>query len=397
MRNQDCFVAQMTCIGYIARMDSGFTEPLSESERQIFETIWKLGPISRGDIALRTGLTAMTVSRLSRALEERTLIKDVVSRTGQRGNPIRPLSINPLGGCSVGLNFTRSAVEIGVIDLSGVTLEYTHDPIEHATSGLLIERVAVVLDRLRRSGDNGLERVFGVGVALPGDFEEKGRILAAHPLFADLRHRDLAEEFEKRLGLPVFLNSDSNCATVGERLLGAGRNFETYFYVYLGYGVGGGLVIRGEPYFGTHDNAGIIGVHFSEGKPRPSGLDLLSTLKGAGRAVEDFSTLEVLDLAVDPVCRDWVKRAGGQLRSGLRYVARLIDPEAIIIGGRLPNEVHHALAVEIDRPDFCSETELEAKMPRPRVFGSLLGARAGVIGAAALPIYAALFSADVRA
>ncbi len=375
-------------------MNTKQTEPLSESERRIFETVWKLGPISRNDVAARTGLTAMTVSRLSKALEQRALVKDAIIRTGQRGNPTRPLSINPLGGCSVGLNFTRSTVEVGVIDLGGNFLRHSHRKISSASTQVLIDCVRETIDALAEAKSGHVERIFGVGVALPGDFEEKGRVLAAHPLFADLRHRDLADEFEKRLGLPVFMNSDSNSATVGERLLGAGRNFETYIYVYLGYGVGGGLVIRGEPFFGMNNNAGIIGVHFPDNKPRPSGLDLMNTLHEAGHGVEDFQDLEKIDLAADPACRDWIKRAGGQLRTTLRFPARLIDPEAIIIGGRLPNEVHHMLAVEIDRPDFCTETELEQKMPRPRVLGSMLGARAGVIGAAALPIYAALFNDD---
>lgn len=376
-------------------MSSLLTPVLTESERTVLDIIWRLGPIARQQIAGIAHMSAMTVSRVTRSLTEKAMVVDAPERTGASGNPVRPLSINAQSGFSVGVNFTQTAIEIGVLDLAGSLLE--HEVLRDAPDRIeaLGDRVGAILKKLHaRGGRFAAEKLVGVGFALPGDFAEKGRVLAAHPLFAKLRSRDLSLELAEALGAPVYLNSDSNSAAVGERLLGAGRNLRTFLYVHLGHGVGGGLVLEGRPYFGVHMNAGILGNHFPLDKPRPSGLDFLATLQKAGRPVSDFVDLEGLPVMDFPETRAWIKRAGAQLRDKLNYAVKLIDPEAVVIGGRLPDQINHALAVEIDRPDFLITCEMDKFLPRPRVLGSLLGARAGMIGAAALPIHNMLFGAD---
>lgn len=368
-------------------------DALNSTEREVLDLICRLGPVSRLEISERTGLTAMTVSRAARALADRALVSDAPTRTGSRGNPTRPLSIRANAGFSVGVNFTRTEAELGLIDLGGSVRHHESFRADGLDLAGLIAEVRGALDRAaaREPILYARERLIGVGFALPGDFAVRGRVLAAHPLFAGLRDRDLAEELMAGLGAPVSVNSDSNSAAVGERLLGAGRNLSTFLFVHLGHGVGGGLVLEGKPYFGVNMNAGILGNHFPPDRPRPSGLDYIETLRRAGHDIADFADLERIDPFSLPETRPWIKRAGAQLRDKLNHAVKLMDPEAVIIGGRLPDRIHHALAAEIDQPDFCITCDMDKLLPRPRVMGSLLGARAGVIGAAALPIHKLLF------
>lgn len=371
----------------------GPTQNFNDTERVVLDLIWRLGPITRQRVAEITGFTAMTVSRMTKSLTARALVVDAPEHSGARGNPTRPLSINPAAAYSVGVNFTQTFVEVGVIDLGGSIVHYEALRTDASDKESIGDSVRKVLTDVRGKDARRFARdkMIGVGFAVPGDFAERGRIVAAHDLFSDLRNRELAVEFSALLDAPVLINSDSNSAAVGERILGAGRNFETFLFVHLGHGVGGGLVLNGTPYFGTNLNAGIIGNHFPTDKPRPSGLDFLMALRQTGVDANDFVDLDRLDPFSIPETRTWIKRAGAQLRDKLNFAVKLIDPEAVIIGGRLPNQIHHALAVEIDRPDFCITCEMDKFLPRPRVIGSMLGSRAGVIGAAALPIYDLLF------
>ena len=370
---------------------------LNRSEREVLDIVMRYGPVMRQTLMDMTGLTAMTVSRVARSLGEKALILDVEKRSGARGNSFKALSINQEALFSLGVNFTQTAIEFGVLDFGGNLRRYERRSLERASSGTILDQVKAWLEKADRDPEIDLTgRLLGIGLSLPGDFAADGRSVAAHPIFEELRGRDIAADFSAALGHPVAINSDSNCATVGERVLGAGKNFANFLYVHLGHGVGGGLVLGGKAYFGPHRNAGIIGNHFPDGKPRPSGIDLLQTLQAAGHNLGDFSDLEGIDPFTVPECRDWIRRAGAQLREKLNYPIKLIDPDAVIIGGRLPSEINQALAVEIDQPDFCITCEMDKFLPRPQVLGSLLGSKAGVIGAAVLPSYEELFPSNGR-
>lgn len=370
---------------------------LNPSEREVLDIVMRYGPVMRQTLVEMTGLTAMSVSRIARSLGEKSLILDVEKRSGGRGNSFKALSINDQALFSLGVNFTQTAIEFGVLDLGGNLRRYERRPIEKATTGSILQQIEAWLAETAAAQEFALaDRLLGIGISLPGDFAADGRSVAANALFQELRGHDLAQEFSTALGYPVAINSDSNCATVGERVLGAGKNYENYLYVHLGHGVGGGLVLGGRAYFGPHRNAGIIGNHFPDDRPRPSGIDLLHTLQAAGHSLADFSDLDGLDPFTIPECREWIRRAGAQLRDKLNYPVKLVDPEAVIIGGRLPSDINQALAVEIDQPDFCITCEMDRFLPRPKVLGSLLGSKAGVIGAAVLPSYEQLFPSHTR-
>jgi predicted NBD/HSP70 family sugar kinase len=75
----------------------------------------------------------------------------------------------------------------------------------------------------------------------------------------------------------------------------------------------------------------------------------------------------------------------------LWITARILDPEAVIIGGRLPHHILQEIVARVDDDSFCNEGVL---LPRPRVFASSLGPAAGVVGAAAVSLYQRYLAVD---
>ena len=105
----------------------------------------------------------------------------------------------------------------------------------------------------------------GVGFGGPVDWRT-GRICRSHQI-EGWSEFDLKSWLNTASGLPVFIDNDANLATLGEARHGAGMGLNPVFYVTLGSGVGGGLVVNGEVYHGaTPGEAGIgrisIGSHW---------------------------------------------------------------------------------------------------------------------------------------
>ena len=360
---------------------------LSSSERRVLNAIWRRGPIARGDLAVATGLTPASVTRVVQGLFEREMVRETVERIGARGQPIRPVSVRIDGAHAIGVYFSHRSVEIGLVDMGGSQLETrtlsaeagTPEAVAQVTRAFIADIVARKLIRP--------DTLAGVGIALPGDFILGAEQLNAHEFFPALGRPGAVRTMAHGVDVPVFVENDAASAALGERLLGAGQGLDDFLFVHVGHGIGGALFLGGRLYRGVNGNAGMIGIQFPNDRPRPSGQDLFANLQREGVAVEDFPQLEALSISGCPPLRAWIKRAGAQLRLQLALTARILDPGTILIGGRLPLAMLNALVAEIDTPEFCNEG---AGLPRPRVMASPLGIKAGMIGAASLPIFRTL-------
>lgn len=353
------------------------------------ETIWRRGPIARHEIAKLTGLTGPSITRLTRDLEERGLIFDWVQREGVRGQPVRPLSLAREGAYAFGVNFSHSFMDVGLVDLAGNLVTHEKLPLKRPEPRLIVSTAREALQRQLEQVAAPLDRIIGAGFSLPGDFQAAGRKLHAHVFFPELAGVDFAELMASEMPVPMIVENDAASAAVGERVHGAGGAYDSFLYVHIGHGVGGGLVLDGGLHRGAHGNAGMIGTLYPMGEPRPSGQDLFETLKRANIRADDFDDLDRLNFK-DPVVAGWLDRAAAQLSDGLYVPARILDPQAIIIGGRLPPLILMEL---FQRIQLETRFDREPGLPRPVLLLSKLGSYAGVVGAASVCFFRAFFAA----
>lgn len=361
---------------------------LSPSQKRVLQTIWRQAPIARNDLSRKTGLAPATVTRLVRDMEERGLVYDTVLHGGERGQPQRPVCLRPGGAYAFGVYFSHTFMETGLIDLSGELIAKERIFFDRASAERIADGAAESLTRLSAMSGISYSQIVGAGFALPGDFVENPAFLHAHAYFPDLAQQDLLQIFADRMPIKVFVENDAASAALGECLHGVGRQMRSVVYIHIGHGVGGGLVLNGQLYRGVRGNAGVLGVVYPMSEPRPSGQDLLESLEGAGVKVRDFHDLEALDPADCPPLRRWVVRAGAQLENGIQIAARLLDPDAVILGGRLPPHILDALYRSID---VDSAFRISRAIPVPKVVRSQLGPGAGVVGAASICLFETFF------
>ena len=363
----------------------------------VHETIRLFAPISRADVARRTGLTAQTISNLVRQLVDAGLVLETTRATGGRGAPPIQLDVNPDAAFSVGIDLDTDHVTGVLVDLSGdvrarvnheVRLSSPADALDlcERTTGTLVAEVGIRLDR-----------VWGVGLGIPGPMRPgpDGTYLVNPIAFPDWHDEPLAEQLSGRLGLPVFVENNATAAALGEHWYGAGRHLGTFFYVYLGSGLGGGLVVQGTPFEGHAGNAGEIGYLSPCTGPeaeRPThvgelfDLDrLYERLAAAGVEASTLDDLLALHEAGDPTFEAWFVRLAEALGTLLFTVRAILDPEATFIGGRWPDAL---LADLLDRARVHLDVvAVPGGLDAPELQLATAGVDAGALGVASLPLY----------
>ncbi|PBB24356.1 ROK family transcriptional regulator [Mesorhizobium sp. WSM4307] len=366
---------------------------LSRNQRRLVELIFVGKEVARVELAERSGMTGASITRLIADLIEMGLLIEVAERTGAQGQPRRRLSLRADRLLSAGITFSVSHMEVAIVDLAGKILASRSVDIETSTA-LSVARAAQVTIAVMLA-DLGVfkDRFLGIGCSVPGNFGTMSNILKAHSFFPAFDDGEADKAFKATFEAPYYIENDGTAAALGEYVFG-GRipQPDPMFCIHIGHGVGGGVVIDGRPYRGVNGNACLPGVLYPYDHPRPSGQDLLAILNEAGFVVGDFPDLEHLPDKAEATLEVWVERAGEQLREAVRVVTAMFDPALIVLGGRLPEPVTNKLVSAILRQPILGPSRGLQAAP---VEASRLGPRAGAIGAACIPFFAALFSAAV--
>ena len=127
----------------------------------------------------------------------------------------------------------------------GSTTEHSV-PSRVSTSVALLDVVVDAVQEVRESSGAEVEAV-GFGIPCLIDQRTGTAVVAVHLPLADIAFADVMAE---RLGLPVFVDNDGNTAAIAEHRAGAARGASEAVVMTLGTGIGGGLILRGEPYRG---------------------------------------------------------------------------------------------------------------------------------------------------
>src|SRR5262252_5228862 len=163
--------------------------------------------------------------------------------------------------CVVGIDLGGTKALAGVVEPDGTVRSRVSLPSRDLVGrpGLLLDRLAEGACSAAEAAELPFEAVAAVGVCVPGPLDTTRSVVAIAP---NLGWQNLAvrQELESRLpAKPVFLENDVRAAALAEHVLGAGRGFGSMLAVFIGSGVGGGIVIDGKLYHGAHGGAGEIG------------------------------------------------------------------------------------------------------------------------------------------
>lgn len=371
------------------------------NRRVVLEAVRRRGVISRAEIARLTGLAAQTVSNIVEQLREDGMLLEQRRPSSGRGKPPLDLTVNPDGAFSLGIVFDRRRLVVAMLNLAGDICGQVDVVLPRPVPGVVLPLLEAAANELIMRTAVPAGRLWGAGLAMPA-LVARGEPTRLGPTsIPGWEGFPLAEKLGHRLGMPVFVENDAAAAATGELLFGAGRTLRDFVHIYIGPGIGGGLVLAGRPYRGSHGMAAEL-AHFvvdSGGRACACGnrgcLERYASLSAAQAALdggaEDSATVDLDRLAQGLAARDprllaWLDDAARHLRHAIAALENLLDPQTTIIGGSLPESMLDALLHRLDGlPPSVSSRRGPADPPR--LTRGAMAADMRVLGAAALVLF----------
>jgi len=356
------------------------------------------GPLSRSDLVTRTGLTRSAIRGLiGELVAGRLAIEGPAALDGTPGRPSPLVRPDPHGAVVLALEIAVESLAAATVGLGGRVFDLIRIDLPRGRSSVtdiaaaLAELASTVRDRLPSQ-----ETIVGACVAVVGVVRRSDGMVSMAP---NLGWRDeplgdvLAEALD--MGIPISFANEADLAALAEHRRGAGRGIDDIILVWGSVGVGGGLIVDGEALTGAAGYSGEVG-HIPvnpDGLPCRCGsigcweteVGTTALLRRAGRSPEGGH--DVVDAVLaeaeagDPDALAAFAETGRWLGIGLAGIINTLNPELVLLGGRLTGSypfVRSTLEAELDR------RVLRASRRLVRVVPTSLGLDAPLLGAAEL-------------
>jgi predicted NBD/HSP70 family sugar kinase len=365
----------------------------NHNQRVVFQEIRTHKRVTRSELAHITGLTKPTIVNVSRQLLQAELIVEAERATSGRGQPAWVLELNPDGAYSVGLNIDRDHLTLVALDLSGRIRGRVSAEISFASPDQAQGFFEDAWQTLAVRSKIPLNRVVGLGIALPDDLGTLA-FPGKPPTYGLWDDIDIAGLFRSTFQGPTFVENDAVAAAIGESQFGHGLDAPSFVYILISVLLGGGIVINRNYFRGENGRSGEIGfmqVKTEEGRSCSLqdvvSLSALSErLKRHGITVAHPDDLNYLDSAGAAIVEQWLEEACGYLTSIFAQIRQFIDPDSIMLGGRLPEHLLDRLTT------LCQQRQENARSAQwIDIRRAKLSSDAPAIGAAILPFQTLLF------
>ncbi|MFS0616075.1 ROK family transcriptional regulator [Lederbergia ruris] len=367
-----------------------------ENKFLVFKTIIQSSPISRAEIATKTGLNKGTVSSLVHELIEEKFIHE--SGPGESSGGRRPVMLlfNETAGYSIGINIGVNYL-LGVLtDLNGNIHLEKQTNIDTQSFEVWKDKLFSMIQDLIQATPKSPYGVIGIGVGVPGTVNMNGKVLLAPNL--SWKNIELQSILEEEFQIPTIIENEANAGAYGEKKYGVGKNSNHLIYVSVGIGIGVGMILNGQLYKGNNGFSGELG-HMSinvKGDLCRCGNEGCWELYASEQALiqqakklnllpsdqTDLSLEYLLDLAEsgNEKAIYLFNRIGEYLGVGLNNIINIFNPQEIVIGNRMASTkkwIQSSLEKQLaDRIQFFQEHDLQIKFSNLSSYSAALGVAA---------------------
>ncbi len=314
-------------------------------------------------------------------------------------------------GVSVGIDMGGTSIKALVVDGGNRILATGKISTLAQKPGEAIADLATLVKESVVEAGLTLKQIDGVGVGAPGAVDPARGIVHKAPNLG-WNNVPLGPELKKLLRLPIVVDNDVNVGTVGEHALGAGERVREMVGIFVGTGIGAGIILGGKLYYGCRGSAGEVGHTVLEvdgplcGCGRRGCVEALASrtamerdVRAAIKAGRKSVVLEIMRERnrtrmtsgiiaralnkQDPVMREVMKRAQYYLGLAVANVVNILDPERVVIGGGIAERLGEEFLAPM-RPVAYEHFLNQDGAQRIKILPGRLGDNAGAMGAVVL-------------
>ena len=333
--------------------NTGSLEMIKRINRQlILDKIKKEQPVSRAWLARELALSKTTVSAICDELLASRMIVDLGEKGPKKGSgrPAKMLGFNPLSAYGLGVDLHPDRALAAVADLEGRILYRMQAPASEEA-----EQIAALAWRCAQAAGISMEDVAALGVSVPGVVNKKGTVVRANCL--GWRNYDLQGALAERLPCRIAVNTEANCAALGERWRGAGE---------IGY-----LLSGQEAAQGLHNELGQPGVFEHK---------LMGLLQSGGLGPEQAVVAYVRG---EEPAHSMIQQFIQFLSWAVANLVCLLNPEIVVIGGAAAQHLGPVLPAIRAVTTSLTPVRTHVTLGTLGPWASVVGAVAGALGGSA--------------
>lgn len=326
------------------------------TKREILKACIKHTHCSIADLSKTLGISVPTVTKLVSELISDGYLQDEgkIGTSGGRRPSI--YGLNPDAGYFLGIDVARQHFHIAVSDFKGEIILFIQDIefVLEANADSFRTMCSLIKDEIRKASLDW-DKVLGVGISLSGRVNPEKGFSLTYFVSDDIPLKDL---FQRELDVPVTIENDSRAMAYGEYMsLGKDAN-PNMLFINLSWGLGMGIIVNGELYYGTSGFSGEIG-HFplldndvicrcgkigclETGASGSALKHWILTKLAEGRQsslgkLEDIRLHNILEAieAGDVLAIEGIGQIGETLGRGIAGLINIFNPGLVVIGGRL--------------------------------------------------------------
>lgn len=377
----------------------------------VLKAVMSEGPISRADIAKRTGLTPASVTNITKVLIENGYLNQLGIGESSGGRPPIILEINPNARYIIGVSIGVGRIE-AVISNIAAEIVYRKEIIigkNQKDKEIVFPKLIKLINEVIDTSEITEEKIIGIGIAMHGIVNSDTGISEYSP-FYKWTDVNIKSELSNEFSYPIFIDNDVRAMALAESHFGVSKGVSNFIIINVSNGIGAGIIINNAPYYGVSYSAGEIGHIFvdSNGDKCECGnygcLETVASnsnivkktiklLKQGSKSILQQSRADINDIDINDIClaaNEQDSLAIEVLREASRYIGiavanlvNILNPTDIVVVG----EIFEQTSFAMDNLEYIVKSK-SLKMPseKVRIVKSKLSKDAAAIGAVTLVI-----------
>lgn len=323
----------------------------------VYRLIDQQGPISRIQVADISQLAPASVTKITRQLLERGLIKEVAQQASTGGRRAISLETEVSPFHSVAVRLGRDYIQLSLYDLGGNEISSSYHEFLYLRQDELTDGLLHYIKEFIIQAEHQIDQLIAIGVVLPGLVNpETGVVEYMHNV--DVDALALGDIIRNYFGVECFIGNDIRGLALAEHYFGASKDCMDSILISVGRGTGSGMIVNGEIFLGYNRNVGEIGhiqIDPLGSQCQCGNFGCLETVasnpaivrhvnqllkQGYSSSLAEFDTISIDDICQhalmgDELAKQTLIKVGNQLGKAVAITVNLFNPQKIIIAGQI--------------------------------------------------------------